>query len=195
MKRKIACLLLILILIALSGCGEKPTTGPCGLPKLESFSGEQYEEYALVFPPVVSVTYRYGGQETEIAADDPRVVRLLNFIAYSWERELTHYRHGYVENDEFLQILNKDIPMLKIVFDNEPFQSEEDGVANVPEILILEYTFLLYPYHDYENSPEESWAEEYYPYGALIVDAYMEGRVDSIEQGFNILEYTGFIEK
>ena len=194
MKRKTACLLLALLLLVLSGCGEKPTAGPYGLPKLESFSDEQYEEYALVFPPVVSATYRCGGQETEIEVNDPRVVRLLNFIAYSWERELTYYRHGYVENDELMQILNKDIPMLKIVFDNEPFQSEEDCVANVPEILILEDIFLLYPYHDYENNPEESWAEEYYPYGALVVDAYMEGSVDSIEQGFSILEYTGFIE-
>ena len=124
--------LIVLLIAALYLCGCRSNNDPINaetsnsapvvettepIPDIESFSGEHYENFEYQFSEVVSAYYVSDGNKTEINKDDPRIIRLLNFIAKS-HNDLTEVYETRGIDTELIQSLWLDdpSPMLEINF-------------------------------------------------------------------------------
>lgn len=165
------------------------------LPKITDFSEVEYENYETHFSPVKSAFYRYSDIDEIIANDDPRLLQLLNFIAYSSENTLDVWRQGYVLEDELNNYMSADYPMLEITFFNERGHSGS-VIGDTPKIVICGDYYLAFADPTIKNNGMNGvFAEQVFPYGELATDNNFTdvstNRLDS-NCWLNILEYTGF---
>ena len=171
-----------------------------GVPKAEAFSDSAYEDYEHHFLPVSSAVYHHDGVDEEITPHDPRLIRLLNFLAYSEEIHASSIRQGYVEGDEIHDYLTTDARMLEINFD---YDGTSSSFLSTYKILICGSTYLMFI-----DTQKSSWAlgdgdfaEQRYPYDELLCEQVMSGALpedvlyEKTWDGTNwldILTYCGF---
>lgn len=141
------------------------------VPRIEDFSGEVYEKYVFHFPPVESAVYVYNGTELAIEPDDPRLVRLLNFLAYSENKYLSCWTRGYVNESEMNGFLASDDPRLEVSFyEPEPLKLNRGRCTqeDTPKIIICGDNYLLYCRESDPDGTER--IERWWPYGSLYED-------------------------
>lgn len=208
--RVCAFFLCMIFILSIAGCaywGNEPTpTLPAGLlcavdalPALEQFSATEYENYSTHFAPVLDAVYYHDGIQESVSATDPRLIRLLNFLAYSHNSGLDEWRRGLVEEDEINAYINSSFPMLEVNLDSSSPGPGEGIHTETAKLLICGGQYLLFT----ERSQKESilQAEQYFPYSALIWDLVMDGQLedsmlDNGEWGevawIDLLTYAGF---
>ncbi len=174
------------------------------LPKIEDFSGTEYEDYEYHFSPAKSAELICGDKTTEISPDDPRLIRLLNFLIFGVQEHYTYWRQGYVLEDEINDYLASPSPMLKVYFDTT--ESNPEWRDN-PEIIISGNTYLLMlSTEDAEYHGERIMAEQHFAYQEFMfeeADPSLKHKLDEsslLEQWSNpelywldLIEYAGFI--
>lgn len=176
------------------------------LPKIEDFSGTEYEDYEYTFGPVESAVLKHNGTEIEISPDDPRLIRLLNFIMYGNQERQTYWRQGYVLEDEINEYLSSSAPMLTVNFDNSLFSSR-DTYSRTPQIIISGNQYLIFVDEDSaKEHGEKVMADQHFAYEGLFqeeAEQLLVNILDKIsleEQWSNpdyywldLIEYAGFI--
>ena len=147
------------------------------VPRIEDFSGTEYYcdpsfDY-YEFSPLKSAVYKHDGIEENISVDDPRLIRLLNFLTHGFCIRKHFERQGIIPEEELKCYLRSESPMLEIEFD---FDTDEIDWFKYPEkMLISGNTFIMV------IPPEDSvyyneWiATEYIAYESLIYDELDEG--------------------
>ena len=187
----LACVLSIALLLGCHSNADIPL--PAGLnvsvpelPAINDFSGTQYEDFEHHFPPILSAVYRHDGAEELVAADDPRLIRLLNFLAFSHVNILGPWRQGYVEENEINKYLAMNVSMLEITFlpQTEP---RDTIIAMTPKIVVCGDCYLIFGDASLLNNGMEGvFAEQYWPYGTLVMERYPE------PEGSELLSYDGW---
>ena len=171
-KRSLMILCMLLCAVIFVSCGKKEIKGLNyeieNLPEFSELSGEGYEFYDYQFSPVASAVYRCGETELELDRKDPRLLRLLNFIAYSESRFKASWSSDYLPEEELRSYYNSAEPMLEVVFNNEG-SPEWDKLASACRILICGDSFLAF----YGNG--EAWdingtlyGKRSHPYSELV---------------------------
>lgn len=211
-KKLFTGLCVLMIAVLMFGCNNNADSGnPTGttttgitttetpientLPDITMFSETEYENYKTHFSPVKSASYRCNGTVEEISADDPRLLRLLNFLAYSSENSMDVWTQGYVSEDEINSCLSTDYPMLEINFYNEKGRSGS-AIGDTPKIVVCGDSYLAFVDPALANNGIEGvFAEQYWPYGELVTSTNgTDFRIENwgLKYWLNILEYAGF---
>ncbi len=209
-KKRFAVVFIILIPWLLCSCNNsKEDCRPKGLkydvpgvPSIEEFSGTHYEDYECIFPPVSSAVYRNGNTEETIQPNDARLIRLLNSIAYSQEKQLTAMIQGYLEDGEIIELLSSDEPMLEINF-LKPEHPVNSSICTTSQIVICGDSFLLILGENPDWYAGDRLAERYWPYASVVsdtMDIENEQMRDDIlshngwgdDYWIDLLEYSGF---
>lgn len=171
-KYRVFLAVVLLIFISFSGC----VTNPNGthnesnnslpsyyddLPVFSSFSGSVIDGASLTLPLPQKATLVNYGKTEEIAPTDPRLIRLLNFILYSENQQLSAITTGLL-SEEDIQLYYDACPVWLII----SFDSKENNsfVPNLSEIVIFPSAYLLF------GSQEKtgSYVEEHFPYEVLL---------------------------
>lgn len=174
------------------------------LPKIEDFSGTEYEDYEYPFASVESAVLKHNGTETEISPDDPRIIRLLNFIMYGEQDGQTHWRQGYVFEDEINEYISSNAPMLVVNFNNTP---SNNVVEATPKIIISGNQYFIFKDEDSLNFfGEKVIAEQLFAYEGLFQKEAEQPIVDKLEKisweeqwsnpdyyWLDLIEYAGFL--
>ncbi len=92
---------------------------PAYIPVIESFSSTAYQYDGYPLGEIKSVQFLYDGESTNLSADDPRILRLLNAISFSAMRGHTAIRSEPVSEYEFKTYLEADTYLLDIEFQTE----------------------------------------------------------------------------
>lgn len=204
MKR---CLLTILLVCAilmslLTGCTKKLST-----PDISQFSGTEYETHGegqdkYSFLPVESATFLHDGKEEVIDPSDPRLIRLLNSLAYSYAMSYTSYLQGVVEEPELSTYTESDVPMLDITFSTANAPNRSDDFCMSYRAVISSNCYLLY------LNPEKTFATadaplayQHWPYQEVLVSQYPKNSSEALaiinsawgdNQWIDMLAYAGF---
>jgi len=201
-KNVVLCVAILMMLFA--GCGssdaqhinDEPTIS--GLPYIETFSGEEYEKYKCHFSPVESAVFCCNGTQVQIPADDERLVRLLNFLAYSEEHKLSVWLQGYLNKQQISEYVGSNAPVLKVNFACE--DTNRTALKDTPQIVICGDSYILINSNGGQNDEKSTRAELYWPYGELAASMSSKGLFSDIlvygnwgnNCWLNILEYAGF---
>lgn len=180
--KRVLCIICVLA-CCLCGCAKKQENylreglycNVPNVPRIEKFSGKAYEKYEYHFSPVESAVYVYNGTEIAIEADDPRLIRLLNFLAYSDEKDLSWWLQGYEYEDEINVFLASDVPRLEVNFIEEPL-TFGSALEKTPKIIICGDTFLLYTREPGPDGTER--ADRRWPYAELYMKWADKEKVD-----------------
>lgn len=202
-------LIVLLILFILLPCCKRNTDNEFSvvsmcditkIPDIELFSDTEYESYEYHFPPIESAAYIHDGKKEDISPNDKRLIRLLNFIAYSDNKMLSTWRQGYVESDEINNYLSSDEPMLEVKFSIKS-NSKNRTMEKAIKMIVCGDSYLLFiePPEWYDNS---EIAERYWPYGTIASYSNPESKIEEIlsyngwgnEYWIDVLAYSGFIE-
>lgn len=213
-RRNILTIGIIIMFLLLAGCDYDtfPTGGiitdpattlsssACnyGVPPIDTFSSIEYESYKYQFSSVDKAVLKLNGAEHPISADDPRLIRLLNAIAYSMSEMSDQLLHHYIEGEELQQCLSIDAPMLEITFRNDGTGS---GLKDVPRIVICKGSYLKFiADKDKPTGITDSLAEMRFPFGELETKESSALQVESSTPGewgeeswLDLVEYAGFI--
>lgn len=203
MKNKVMILFTIVSLIFV-GCHDSNGKDlPNGLyynvkqlPDINSFSSTEYEAYRFQFSPVESAIFRCGDTEYPISPNDPRLIQLLNFLAYSEEKMFSTWLQGHVTKSEQAEMLSNEAPMLEINF---RVQEDHKGYvhANALKAIICGDSYLLYTDSHIKDNPEyaDYLVDRYWPYGSLIVELNIDMlSYDGWGAGYwiDLVTYAGF---
>lgn len=207
MRKSFYCLIcLLLVSTLLSSCmvTSKPNDESqqetmlyerIGVPAIAEFSGT---EYSSRVPPVESAIYRYNGKEESIAVDDPRLVRLLNFLVHSLNEGSTWLIQGIIEEEDINTYLASEKAMLDITF--LPAEDPDAPYIKTPRLVVCgdNYLEFLYP-EPYNREPGTLIAEHHWPYGEQAFEAQRKGILANASLGevsgddwIDLLEYAGF---
>ena len=213
-RRNILTIGIIIMFLLLAGCDYDtfPTGGiitdpattlsssACnyGVPPIDTFSSNKYEPYKYQFSSVDKAVLKLNGAEHPISADDPRLIRLLNAIAYSMSEMSDQLLHHYIEGEELQQCLSIDAPMLEITFRNDGTGS---GLKDVPCIIVCEGSYLKFiADEDKPTGVTAPLAEMRFPFAEIVAKAIYEQQAElsiSEEWGaksfIDLIEYAGFI--
>ena len=133
------------------------------LPEMSNFSDTEYEDYAFQFSSVQSAKLITGDKEMPISSDDPRLIRLLNFLAYGLSEGHTEWLQGLVLEDEINCYLACDDMMLDVTFHQEG--SHDNSTHNTTNRMILcGDSYLLFTGHDLDGNV---CGERFWPYAGL----------------------------
>lgn len=209
MKRKLVFFFLVILIISnVYGCSwqeEKsslPETGMRlavkGMPKVGEFSGESLEAFEDQFPPVSYATYYHNGTEEDIPANDPRLITLLNLIAYSKNEHTNAMMQGYLEDDEVKMLLSNAAAHLEVVF--LPTDSASDILAQTQILQVCGASCLHYI--NVKGNGQQIQPE--YPYMSLLLEMVENGEIaeqillqesdlhNQETPWLDLLEYSGF---
>ena len=196
-KKGVCFLFFLCLAFAMWGCARYMSSGKLDeLPAIESFSSTAYEEYEFHFSPVKSAVLQVNGSKEVIKPDDPRLVRLLNFLAFSAEKGLSTLRQGYVMQDEIDGYLSSNEAMLEVTFS----RGEASGtniLSNTPKIVVCGDSYILFVDSEIANNGIQGMhAERHWPYAVLVPVAQREEKLSYNGWGsgywMDILEYCGF---
>ncbi len=199
-KHSIVCTCLLILLICetmLCGCRENSTSVPFSAtvvdtsdsPRVNSVlpEGLKYPVEALAKPSFfdsTSVNYRNvfphptdaeiicDGLREKISAEDPRLVRLINLLEYSWRDDRTVYLQGVISEEEAEQWFRESLPLLVIRFSEVPERDEYD-YDSVDQILVCGAEILIY-YHDDVNGV---MIEDHWPCASYLWDMKESGLI------------------
>jgi len=195
---------MLILLMAMFGCKEGSQNNDHTeakfteekLPKITVFSGTEYETHKYSYAPVSSARYIHSGVVEEISPDDPRLIRLLNFIVYSHETMQDVLRQSYVYDNEISVYLSVDTPMLEVAFLSTN-KAPDSPNKYIPKIIICGDKYLEFQDSRTANGGVQgNCAELYWPYGSIAI----EDSSDNIELSntwgekgwIDIIEYAGF---
>ena len=173
--------LMIAVVFAFAGCQSDPEPShPLDALDIPKTGYEQY------FAPVVSATLYVGRDQQQIQPDDPRILRLLNFLAYSADTMQDSWTRGVYSEEEIALYYSSGATMLEVTFAAD----SEDWSQNhcVPKILVCGDTYLLY----LRNGKT---AERHWPYAKQAPESAQKSDTDvdwGGEYWLDILEYCGF---
>ena len=105
-----------------------------------------------------AILYQNGTQH-EISPDDPRLIFVINFLAYSGTTRQDSYTQGTIDEEKVARYYSSEVPMLEITFTVDP-NNTDYGLRRVPKILVGGDSFL------YMNSAD-SRAVVVWPYAVL----------------------------
>ena len=176
------------------------------LPKIEDFSGTEYEDYEYTFGPVESAVLKHNETEIEISPDDPRLIRLINFLMYSNHASYSTWLHGYEEDQAIREeYLSTDEPML-VVNLNSAEIDDKLTFGNIYQLVISSNSYLLMIDYDPDNY---SWANggllayQITPYTQLLLDNADQSMLEKISLypswddheycWLKLLEYAGLV--
>ena len=168
-----------------------------GVPPIDTFSSIEYESYKYQFSSVDKAVLKLNGAEHPISADDPRLIRLLNVIAYSFSEMSDCLLQHYIEGEELKQCLSADAPMLEITFLNDGTGS---GLEDVPRIVICKGSYLKFiADKDKPTGITDSLAEMRFPFAAMAEKVIYEQHAELSVSGewgaetfIDLIEYAGF---
>ena len=172
-----------------------------GLPNIDEFSDTTFVDYKFHFPTSIeSAVFLHNGITETISTDDPRLIQLLNFIAYGSSEGFTPFLKGYVYEDEILSCLAAKDPMLEITF-NVSDTPGNSTLEKTPQIIICGDSFLAM-----RDTTDPKWvlgdgmfADRYWPYGCLVEHLYVQNSNVISYDGWgntywiDLLEYSGFV--
>ncbi len=173
MKKNSALIIILIMLLCMAsfGCKKKEEQPVDTLPDISSFSSEEYEDYEFVFPPVKSAVYYHDGTEEVIEPDDPRLIRLLNYVAYSYG-EYTWWLQGFVYESEIADYESQDIPMLEVWFSPENDDEPATQMSGAKHMLLCANAYILYAdqdkFIDWKEKETDRIATMFWPYMSII---------------------------
>lgn len=206
MKKRCYFFVLMLIMgcFALGACTNVQKALPNGMnfpvkgvPSIETFSGSNLEEYEFHFSPIKYAVYHHDMVEEMISADDSRLIRLLNFLAYSMTNDLSIWRQSYVQEDEIMVYFQSDEPMLEVYFQTGQNNSN-NAHLNCPRVVICGDSYLLFLDEKVagDQNADNLCAERYWPYGELVLAMDAENMISFDGWGtgcwIDLLTYAGF---
>ena len=182
MKRVI--FLVFVLLFALSGCHADP------LKKLDI----PEDGYSQWFSPVESAVLYVNGTQQQIVSDDPRLIRLLDFLAYSADSRMGTLTQSVFSQSEMDQYDFRNAPVLEVTFAADT--ADKTGYRNSPRILVSGDTYFLYMNPEtYGGGGLEPCAERHWPYSKLAPEGAERSDYDLSLGGdywLDILKYCGF---
>ncbi len=197
MYNKMLILCSLVFCLMLGGCTNNDSPrglnyDVAGLPAWEDFSDTDFESYISIFSGVKSVTYKYNDTKKGIATNDFRVIRLLNFLAYSYENMLSTWEHGHVSQERVDAYLATDVPMLEIIFQIDE-TLDPDAYKDLQKIVICGDSVLCFleTRADVEGVNDRVYVERYWPYGELIMRDIMSDSAGHLERK-DLLSYEGW---
>lgn len=150
--------------------------------------------YEQRFSPVKSAVLYVDGEQLEIAADDPRLLRVLNFLGYSAETMQYGYITGFVYEEQIEQYYTSKTTILEVSFDVD-LEGEYDTFLDTPRILICGDSYVLF----FANNPtgaEGRIATRHWPYSMNAPEDSKKSNHSLDDWGgeywLDILEYCGF---
>ncbi len=166
-----------------------------GLPDIKDFSDTAYEDYGRTFPSVAYAVLSFDEQEEEIAADDPRLMRLLNYILYSEAEDSAAWTHGLLTQEDVQKYRDSYVAYLTVVFS----VSKDLFVPNLREIIIFPDRYLLVG----SNDEIDDYVQENFPYEMYYVNYLRQTGVADWQEEINnpeqpwidLLEIGGFVRK
>ena len=167
--------------------GKKAVTS---IPPASDFSDEKFEARLNPIVRIKSVTLYKNGEVTEFAPDDPKIIRLINFISYPEEDLYLSYEMDGCWKDEEIAQKRTESFRMEIEVENSDeygnhmfscFKSEQ-----FDRLVIFKDEVLEYSYQEVDKNVElwvaelgaNRFAESYSPYAEL--------------GSINILEWCGF---
>lgn len=208
-RERILTVTLCMLMTFLAACNSERADDPnafppglkynvSGLPAIEDFSETEYEDGNVQFSPVESAVWRHDGVQEEISADDPRLIRLLNFLAKDADMMQSWWRQGYVLEEEINTYLACDDAMLEVNFRNE--EGNRYSIHGyTPKIVICGDSYILFV--DSED-PTDIRAERYWPFAEkLPITAPRSSGPHSSKTSWgndywiDLLEYAGFVSE
>lgn len=208
-------ILILVLLICFLGCiacnwsiqpdSSSSITLNAPLPDIDIFSSTEYIETKYMFPKIKSAAFCHDGISESISPDDPRLIRLLNSLSFSYEQGYTSWRKGHVEEPEYMEYICSGYPMIDISFEIADSQGNYNEFSNTPRMIVSANRYLLLV--DVTKSawmPDYSiYANEHFPYASLLAEYYshlsemeISEMYGNIEWGNNkwidLLAYAGF---
>lgn len=151
--------------------------------------------YERCFAPVESALLYVDGTTQEIAADDPRLIRVLNFLAYAAETMQYSQTQGYLYEERISQYYSSDATMLEVTFAVDS-ESDHSIHRDTPKILICGDTYLLFVDSEtMKDGIEEVHAERHWPYAQLAPNGARQSIADlswGEDYWLDILAYCGY---
>ena len=180
----VVLILAVVLLSVLSGCKPAPL-GNLDIPK---------DCYLQYFSPVKSAVLYVNGTQQQIAADDPRLIRLLDFLAYSADSRMGTLTQGVFSQSEMDQYDFQNAPVLEVTFAADA--ADKTGYRNSPRILVSGDTYFLYMNPEtYGGGGQELCAERHWPYSKLAPEGAERSNYDLSLGGdywLDILKHCGF---
>lgn len=180
--------LIIALLFFLSGCNSASTDPLSNLTIPDS-------GYQACFAPVEGAVLYVDGVPQKINVDDPRLIRVLNFLAHAKETMQYSWTQGFVYEEEINQYYSSDATMLEVTFAVDAV-SDQSIHRDTPKILISGDTYILFvDSKTMNNGIEEIHAERHWPYEELAPEGATQSNTDLSWGGdywLDILEYCGF---
>ncbi len=176
MKKNSALIIILVMLLCMTsfGCNKKEEQPVDTLPDISSFSSEEYEDYEFVFPPVKSAVYYNNGTEEVIEPDDPRLIRLLNYITYSYEEDFTWRVWGVIKEREIATNESQDVPMLEVMFSPPSDADSPEEMSGAKHMLLCANAYMLYAdpdqFMDWREKDTDRVATIFWPYMVNVYD-------------------------
>lgn len=180
--KKLCCVIMTICALVslLAGCASKDPLAKLDIPD------DCYTEY---FSPVEGAVLYANGTTQQIASDDPRLIRVLNFIAYSQMYEPGAWTKGCVGEETINKCYASTMATLEINFAVDT-ENPTQGHKGWEWIIVCGSTFLepMPDGHTYEGRN----AVVHWPYSELAPEGTKNDMEWEEEPWLNILTYCGF---
>lgn len=192
--------------LILCGCTSNAKSDEEILPDVSYFSSENYENYEWIFPEIENAAIYHDGKCETILPNDPRLIRLLNALCYSYNHDLCAWRQGAVEHNEIVEYLESDLPILDINFLSKDKHGDDQKRFNTTRLVVCANGYLRFI--DPQNVPwmdnEKMYAEICFPFAENLHNKYLaqsEELADTVRERncvwgenewIDLLVYAGF---
>lgn len=139
-----------------------------------------YEDY---FSPVISAQLYVDGVAQPIEPDDPRVLRVLNFLGYAAETRQYIHTQGVLTEEEVNECYASGATMLEVTFAEDPEDLSDFHYS--PKILVCGDSFLLF-------MKSGVTAERHRPFSQYLSEEARQYPSWGGDSWIDILEYCGF---
>ena len=160
------------------GMGQ-PTEKP-NLPPIQDFSSQTLSESDGMFLNVEHAVLYDGDTVTQIKADNPLLIRFLNFCVYSLDTNTLGFSQGYITENDVPRNAER---RLEIVFSGEPRGKTDVSFGSYTFALVTEN--ILYMRNDNQSYADDVTWFMMIPY----YNSYYNTDLPT-----NILEYAGFYD-
>lgn len=195
MKYKVFLVSLLLVSICFFGCSANPekhldikassysaAPSKCtdNLPVFSDFSGSVIDDSSLTFPTPQGAVLSVNGKTEEISPSDPRLIRLLNYILFSENEQLSGVTTGLLSEEDIQAYYDKCSVWLEVSF---PANENRCFVPNLSEMVIFPNVYLLFG----SQANTGAYVEEHFPYAALLQD-WAEQHNEHVPEMINNIE-------
>lgn len=191
MKRRFYFLsLIVVLLIMITGCNQQ--LGPS--EPLDNLDVPD-DCYGQWFSPVEKAVLYVDGAAQQIEPNDPRLIRLLNLLAYARETMQYTTLQGYVYEEDIHSYYSSNSKMIEITFSVDD-QSDHSIHRDTPKILVCGDSYILIvDTNTMQDGIVETHAERHWPFSNLAPEGANRSSTE-MEWGndywLDILQYCGF---